>query len=72
MSTKPFDFDEMFRIQAESEAKLKNKHPKRTTRNRIKSVNNLNDQGRKLIDNTIEIIAEFLIKDYEKNRESYI
>jgi len=72
MSTKPFDFDEMFRIQAESEAKLKNKHPKRTTRHRIKSVHHLNDQGSKLIDHPIEIIAEFLLKVYEKLRDSYI
>ena len=71
MSSKPFDFDEMFRIQSESEAILKDVHPQRKTRHRIKSIHHLNDHGSELLDHPIEIIAESLLKVYEKVRDGY-
>ncbi len=70
MPSQPFDFDEMFRIQAECEEKLKGTHPTRTTRHRIKSINHLNDHGSKLISNPLAIIAESLLRTYEKARDS--
>lgn len=71
MSNQPFDFDEMFRIQAECEDKLKGKHPKRTTRHRLKSVHHLNDHGSQLISNPIALIAEFMLKVYENLRDGF-
>jgi hypothetical protein len=71
MSKNSFDFDEMFRIKAEAEEHLKDAHPTRTTRHRIKSVHHLNDHGSNLLHHPLEIIAESLLKVYEKVRDGY-
>lgn len=71
MSDNSFDFDEMFRIQAQAEKHLKDSHPTRTTRHRIKSVHHLNDHGSHLLHHPLEIIAESLLKVYEKIRDAY-
>ena len=66
-----FDFEEMFRIQAQAEEHLKDIHPTRKTRHRIKSVHHLDDHGSKLLHHPLAIAAEFFLKAYEKARDGY-
>lgn len=72
MTTKPFDFDEMFRIQKEAERNLKTQSAgkKKKTRHRLRSVNHLSDQRSGLLSNPLTLIAEDLLKLYEFLRDS--
>jgi len=65
-----FNFDEMFRIQAECEEKLRGSHPKKTTRHKLKSVHHLSDKGSKLTSNPIVLAAEYALDLYEKLRNT--
>lgn len=70
MAKTAFDFEEMFRIQKACEEKLRGNMPEKTTRHKLKSVHHLNDHGSKLTSNPIVLFAEFLLKRFEKLRNS--
>lgn len=72
MPVKPFDYDEMFRIQDECEKELEGKHPKRTSRHRLKSVHHLNDHGSQLSAHPLTLIVETLIKIYQSVRDFFL
>ena len=69
MPKNTFDFDEMFRIQAEAEASLKDSHSTRKTRHRLKSVNHLNDHGSQLVSSPIALVADWFLHRYENIRD---
>ena len=71
MPKESIDFKEMFRVQKQAEALLKDAHPTRSTRHRLKSVHHLNDHGSTLLQHPLAIIAEGFLKVYEKLRDSY-
>ncbi|TVQ50302.1 MAG: hypothetical protein EA362_02680 [Saprospirales bacterium] len=72
MTKNAFDFEEMFRIQAECEQKLAKQTVKKTSRHQLKSVHHLSDRGSKLVSHPIALLAEYMYFLYEKLRDYYL